>query len=391
MTSVLSYEELTSAVGAAVRAPSVLNTQPWRFHAHDDFIDVMADPERGLTHLDPQGRELLMSCGAALLNLRLALAALRRSTHTRHLPGPEPARAGSPRCASGGATSRRRPSSGCMPPSRNRRTSREPYEHCRVPSDVVEELQVAARAEGARLELPPEWHRAALAGLVRDAERRQRDDAFVTGDIRAWAGEGAPVGAGIPVANLGPRAMDPTALVRDFALAGATSSGGSPRTSPTRLPLVLLTDHDSARRPCAGGRGVGARPARGHRVRCLHRPAHPAGRGARAEAVAAGPGLHLGLAAGAAPPGLRAGAAAVAAAPGARGARPDLTRGRACRSVRRFAPRLARARRGRHGPGRARSPPVWCRTGAARARAGRTRRPLEHRARARVGCRTAGR
>ena len=88
MTSVLTYDELTTAVGAAVRAPSVLNTQPWRFHAHDHVIDVMADPERGLTHLDPQGRELLMSCGAALLNLRLALAALGRSTRTRHLPDP---------------------------------------------------------------------------------------------------------------------------------------------------------------------------------------------------------------------------------------------------------------------------------------------------------------
>ena len=154
MTSVLSYEELTSAVGAAVRAPSVLNTQPWRFHAHDDFIDVMADPERGLTHLDPQGRELLMSCGAALLNLRLALAALRHSTHTRHLPDPNrPSWVAEVRI--GG---RHEPSTAeqrlhaAIP---NRRTSREPYEHCRVPSDVVEELQVAARAEGARLELPP--------------------------------------------------------------------------------------------------------------------------------------------------------------------------------------------------------------------------------------------
>ena len=80
---------------------------------------------------------------------------------------------------------------------------------------------------------------------MRDAERKQRDDAFVTGDIHAWAGEGAPVGAGIPVANLGPRAMDPTALVRDFA-AGANVVGRESADFPDEAFLmVLLTDHDS--------------------------------------------------------------------------------------------------------------------------------------------------
>ena len=96
-----------------------------------------------------------------------------------------------------------------------------------------------------RLELPPEWHRAALAGLVRDAERRQRDDHFVVADIRTWAGEGAPVGAGIPVANLGPRAMDPSTLVRDFALGGHVAGREFAEFADDVFLLVLLTDHDT--------------------------------------------------------------------------------------------------------------------------------------------------
>ena len=56
-------------------APSVHNTQPWVFALFPDRLEVRADPSRQLTVLDPDGRELVESVGAALFNVRASLAA----------------------------------------------------------------------------------------------------------------------------------------------------------------------------------------------------------------------------------------------------------------------------------------------------------------------------
>jgi len=64
---------LGTALTAACRAPSLHNSQPWRFRVGPDVIELWADPERVLPAADPEGREQRMACGAALLTLRLAL------------------------------------------------------------------------------------------------------------------------------------------------------------------------------------------------------------------------------------------------------------------------------------------------------------------------------
>ena len=61
-------------VEQAARAPSIHNTQPWRFVAHDDVLELWTDPTRGLAMLDPSGRARHLSCGAALLHARVAAA-----------------------------------------------------------------------------------------------------------------------------------------------------------------------------------------------------------------------------------------------------------------------------------------------------------------------------
>ena len=62
-------------VSAAGMAPSLFNTQPWRFRLCPDRIEVHADLGRRLIAHDPEDRELRIACGAALFNLRLALHA----------------------------------------------------------------------------------------------------------------------------------------------------------------------------------------------------------------------------------------------------------------------------------------------------------------------------
>ena len=75
-----------AVVEAATRAPSVHNTQPWRFVAHDDVVELWDDPARGLPVLDPVGRARLISCGAALALAEVAAAGLGVSTRTTLLP-----------------------------------------------------------------------------------------------------------------------------------------------------------------------------------------------------------------------------------------------------------------------------------------------------------------
>src|SRR5690348_5436941 len=60
-------------VEAAMHAPSVLNTQPWWFSTADREISLHADVDRRLRVADPPGREMMISCAAALFNARVAL------------------------------------------------------------------------------------------------------------------------------------------------------------------------------------------------------------------------------------------------------------------------------------------------------------------------------
>ena len=73
--------------GGAGCAPSLHNTQPWRFTVGRDAIELHADSGRRL-RVDPDGREIVISCGAALFGLRLAVRSLGRQPVVELLPEP---------------------------------------------------------------------------------------------------------------------------------------------------------------------------------------------------------------------------------------------------------------------------------------------------------------
>ncbi|WP_372495565.1 hypothetical protein [Saccharopolyspora soli] len=66
-------DQVEQIIGLAGMAPSLHNSQPWRFRLLPDLIELHADPARRLPAADPEDRELRLGCGAALFNLRLAL------------------------------------------------------------------------------------------------------------------------------------------------------------------------------------------------------------------------------------------------------------------------------------------------------------------------------
>src|SRR5215207_8758566 len=79
---------LEQAATVALRAPSIFNTQPWRWRLDDGVAELRADRERQLHTVDPQGRLLTLSCGVALHHLRAALAASGTQVEVARLPEP---------------------------------------------------------------------------------------------------------------------------------------------------------------------------------------------------------------------------------------------------------------------------------------------------------------
>jgi nitroreductase len=68
-----SPEDVAMLLRAASAAPSLYNSQPWRFMVTDHEVRVFVDPERRSPIADPNGRQQVIACGAALFNLRLAI------------------------------------------------------------------------------------------------------------------------------------------------------------------------------------------------------------------------------------------------------------------------------------------------------------------------------
>jgi nitroreductase len=87
-TTTVNIEVITKAVELACRAPSIHNSQPWRWAASSAVVDLFADPNRIVRSHDSSGREAIMSCGAALDHFRVAMAAAGWNTNIEQFPNP---------------------------------------------------------------------------------------------------------------------------------------------------------------------------------------------------------------------------------------------------------------------------------------------------------------
>jgi len=174
-------------VSAAVWAPSVHNTQPWWFATEGAGIALYADAGRQLNVADPGGREMMMSCGAALFTAKLALRSLGYVVESQVLPDPaEPllvARLRWRRQAAPAAFELR-----LFRQVTRRRTHRGGFEPVPVPEELLAVLRQGAARDGAAIRVASdEGSRAALAAVVEMAERVQRSDNAYLRELAAWA------------------------------------------------------------------------------------------------------------------------------------------------------------------------------------------------------------
>ncbi len=233
-----------AAVAAAVKAPSILNSQPWRFHAHGEQVDVFAVPERAPSLLDPAGREVYLSVGAAVLNLRLAIGAAGRAAVVELVPSTQDQRfAATVHIA--GPTAQPIEDRALFEAIPDRRTSRMPFTEQLVKYEEFDRLQEAAALEGAHLEVTTGLHRAVVTDAMHAADRAQRADRALVDEVSLWTvdRDGAE-GVGIPAESLGPRPTDPHAMVRDLAFGRPVADRPTADFERSTLMAVLLTSGD---------------------------------------------------------------------------------------------------------------------------------------------------
>jgi len=201
-------------VAAAVWAPSVHNTQPWRFTARGQQISLCADAERQLRVADPDGREMMISCGAALFTARLALRSLGYLPEICLLPDP-----GQPLLVARAACTEFEQQ--LFGQVWQRRTHRGGFDLVPLPPGLLAALrQSAARYRAMLRVVADDGRRAALAAAVATAEHAQQLESGRVRELARWASApGSARADGVPPTSYPARAehTDPDFPGRDFA------------------------------------------------------------------------------------------------------------------------------------------------------------------------------
>lgn len=256
----MAAEELRTVAEFAAMAPSVHNTQPWRFVGESHTLAVHVDPDRVLSYLDPDGRQAYLSCGAAIEFARLGVRSLGRACTVRLLPD-----SADPTLVAKLVVGWNEPPS----PSEERLiaavarryTDRGPYTDEPVPRDVVQRLREAAADRKCWLRAidQPDL-RLSVIRLLAAAETAECADPDYRDELAHWR-RPTPAEDGVAVQRLDP--WDAQHRVSDIPLRDFEGWDRHPRPGPGLPPTVerdcvvlLGTDRDDASSWLRAGRAL---------------------------------------------------------------------------------------------------------------------------------------
>ncbi|MGH3662967.1 MAG: Acg family FMN-binding oxidoreductase [Micromonosporaceae bacterium] len=246
---------MASVVATAIRAPSMHNTQPWRFRVslpeqdqiQGAVIEIWSDPSRRLPVADPTGWATRVACGAAALGAKLGVVLLGHRVDLSVLPqGVRQPRSDQPELVARLTVGTTHPAT---PQERElhhaifrRRSNRYPFNETPAAPDVPGKLMAAARAEGAWLDvLDKPRQRAAVAGLVRQGQHRLAADPSYRAEFTEWVREAS-------ADRISPHAGDDSHAPQDGLLAlrdvDAAARVSDRDFEPNPLVCVLGADTD---------------------------------------------------------------------------------------------------------------------------------------------------
>jgi nitroreductase len=245
----------------AARAPSGHNAQPWRFRITDGRLHLYADRSRALPVVDPEDRELVMSCGAALTHLTVALRHFGYAGDVS--PFPDPANRDLLATVSLGQA--RTPGPGdhqLFEAIDSRHTHRAPFETRTVPHQLLAQLGRETRRAGASLHaFTEDDHKAAIATLVGEGDRIQFSDADFRHELASWIRpnrtrrqDGMP-GYAFGVSDLA-SVLGPT-MVATFNTGASQARKDEQLALTAPAVLILSTLEDTPADWLAAGRAVG--------------------------------------------------------------------------------------------------------------------------------------
>ena len=228
-----------TVLAMASRAPSVHNSQPWRWRVGDTSLHLYSDAGRHLPNTDPDGRDLILSCGAALNHCVVALAAIGWQAKVARMPNPaEPSHLAAIEVVPHTADSLDVMLAAAIP---RRRTDRRHYSSWSVPvGDIALMAARAARNGVTLLEVAASDN---LSKIVAQSVWSHAADRDYLAELTAWSGRYASV-AGVPARNT--PVTDSVAVMpsRRFAGPALAMAPGSSAAEDNAVMLALGTRTD---------------------------------------------------------------------------------------------------------------------------------------------------